>query len=530
MPMSGPRNRKSSRLPTIAALTVIVAGLAWLATRGPVRVTPASARRAALEGRAATGAKSTSDERDVMTIDVPAIASPATAAQNSKVDSAVAEPPRALRPAGDVASLPVPGNPLAIGPNGFRVQGSGAPMIGGALGGSGAQSSQPAAAPLQLALATSGGNHGDSRSDAQLTPGVGHEGWVLIAGGQGAGKLAVHKAELFDPAKVKFVEAPPMNTARSVAAAATLADGRTLIAGGADAKGHALASAEIYDPAANAFATTGALQIARAWPTATLISGCGCAADGKVLIAGGVSALAGGHSLTSAELYDSATGSFTATGAMLAARGAHSATLVASGPLAGDVLIAGGLGADGAPMTGAELYDPRTGSFSATGAMGVPRAHHTATALASGAAAGALGGEILITGGDTTAGETATSELFDPATGQFSAAATMASARAYHAAALMADGRVFIAGGENSADGNVLSAEIFVPAAGVFVPAGQMSSAQVGGSATVLADGRVLVAAGRSANADVYDPVARKFTITPPMLVTVADAAAVLLH
>jgi Galactose oxidase, central domain/Kelch motif len=76
--------------------------------------------------------------------------------------------------------------------------------------------------------------------------------------------------------------------------------------------------------------------------------------SGKVLVAGGIG---NDDDVRSAELYDPASGTWVATGSLGTARFAHTATLLPSGK----VLIAGGQNASGNSLTSAELYDPGFG-------------------------------------------------------------------------------------------------------------------------------------------------------------------------
>jgi len=358
-----------------------------------------------------------------------------------------------------------------------------------------------------------------------------HVGFVMLAGGQGKGKFALASVQLYDPVNAIFVGSSPMKQARTDHTATALPGGKILVVGGNDALGRSLLSAEVYDPASSTFSPTASkMTTARAEHSATLISGCNCPADGQVLIAGGT-LFSQGPTIRNAELYDPATGKFTATGAMKATRAMHTATLLTSGPLAGNVLIVGGISDESASNTAsAELYDPTTGQFTSTGAMSMPREGHSATWLDPSVVTGALGGKVLIAGGGEPRAPSNTAEVYNPQTGTFTPAGTMSTPRMLQAAMLLSNGQVLVAGGQSSETEFLTSAELFNPATASFSPTGKMINVQTAASATTLDNGLVLIAGGRSNPADLYDPAAGTFSATGKMVTEVAEASAALIR
>ena len=169
------------------------------------------------------------------------------------------------------------------------------------------------------------------------------------------------------------------------------------------------------------------MHIGRSMHTATLLQ------DGRVLIAGGGT---GREQVTNtAEIYDPRTKTFSLVGPMSKSRYKQTAVLLGNGT----VLVAGG--SDERDWRGAydsaEIFDPRSGKFTLlTGKMDSgrfklpPEAVHTA------------GGKTLIFGGAPGG------VLFDEANNRFvSVPGTSETERFYPTATALQDGRVLLAGG-----------------------------------------------------------------------------------
>ncbi|HEX8070773.1 MAG TPA: kelch repeat-containing protein [Pyrinomonadaceae bacterium] len=204
-----------------------------------------------------------------------------------------------------------------------------------------------------------------------------------------------------------------------------------------------------------------------------------------------------------------------AAGRMTTRRAAHTATLLADGR----VLLAGGMeraAGEEINTATAELFDPASGACRAAGRMQARRAGHTATLLTD--------GDVLLAGGFDEGVPLASAELYHPATDTFTPLAPMRARRSGHTATRLADGRVLLAGGHyNLSDVNA-DAELYDPATRSFGPAGVMTTPRVMHSATLLADGRVLLAGGSARfrsdvlpSAELYEPGANTYTPTAPM-------------
>jgi hypothetical protein len=242
--------------------------------------------------------------------------------------------------------------------------------------------------------------------------------------------------------------------------------------------------------------------------------------DGRFLVTGGATPPFFGVE-TSAEIFDPETRTFTLSGdTMDSPRWSHQQTTLADGR----VLITGGRTA-AAPIPGAvvlaeaELYDPATDSFSPTGSMSVPRRSHRDILLDD--------GRVLITGGtssiagDLTSVSLCTAEIYDPASGTFSAPIPMDDCRQSHNLVKLLDGRVLaIGGGEGPGlDNPLATVEVFDPATETFSFVGNMNSTRLTSVTTLLRDGKVLIAFAWDGidvtpNSEIYDPATNTFTPT----------------
>ena len=318
-------------------------------------------------------------------------------------------------------------------------------------------------------------------------------GTTLLAGGTDPAGAAVATTAVFDPTADSWATGPRLGAARQRHTTTRLSDGRVLAAGGQGGGSTPLASAEVLDPGAGRWTPTPTMIFARHGHAATRLN------NGRVLVTGGSGARAGQEdgALASAELYDPITGRWAATGAMTDARTGHQAVLLADGRVlvAGGALLTGGGRAD--PLAFCELYDPATGEWTPTGRLREARAGHQATLLPD--------HRVLVTGGDPVVAaegtldphSLASAELYDPETGTWSAGPPMpGGGRSGHRALALRSGAVLVSGGTGAPERTAGYRSVITYDAGTWTTFDGLRLGRTTHAAIELADGRVLVAAG----------------------------------
>jgi DNA-binding CsgD family transcriptional regulator len=254
-------------------------------------------------------------------------------------------------------------------------------------------------------------------------------------------------------------------------------------------------------PVSSSWKYTGSIHDPRVFFAATKLP------NGKVLVEGGINDHSPNAPLSSAELYNPATGTWSLIGSLNVARFAQTAILLHNGK----VLIFGAEDAKSNMTTMTELYDPVTSTWSLTGNMHYPRVASTGTLLEN--------GKVLVTGGfiDFQNDITATAELYDPISGIWSLTGSMLIPRAGHVAVLLHDGNVLVTGGGNTTASPLASTKLYHPVTGKWSSTGQMQIARLGASITLLDDGQVLVAGGDITSAELYNPQFGTWSLTGSM-------------
>lgn len=327
-------------------------------------------------------------------------------------------------------------------------------------------------------------------------------GKVLVVGGhadqKGGGWRLIGTTELYDPSTESWALTGALVEPRQgVRSLAVLANGKVLLAGEHDT----LTGAELYDPSTSEWKSTGRLGVGRGNHSTTLLS------DGRVLIAGGIDYYGPETPIfASAEIYDPATETWSATGPMASRRFKHAAVRLESG----EVLVIGGTAtepSDDRALSSVELYNPVTGTWKATGSLAQARENPSAALLRD--------GRVLVAGGVIGRfrdySSLASAEIYDPKTETWTATGAMLQDRVQFTVTLLLDGRVLAVGGSRPPHTALADAEFYDPASGTWSSAGRMKTGRWNHRAVLMPDGTVLVVGGctmmgQLASAEVFTP------------------------
>ena len=334
-------------------------------------------------------------------------------------------------------------------------------------------------------------------------------------------KVVIVSPVLFLPAlSIALAQSPTpfaltgsMTTARMGHSATLLNNGKVLIAGGfqnvpggqhCEGSLHwvggffldcvsRVSSAELYDPTTGTFSLTGNTTGLGLVHTATLLP------SGKVFINWG----------NSAELYDPSSGTFTpiegkvppGTGTVL-----NNGKVLITGPVidnTGRILITG------FPAT---LYDPGNGTFVSTG-------NYVASPGSLGEATLLPDGRVLVAGNLGCCYDSGQTEIYNPDSDTFSLTAPVfTQSNGSTVLMLLTNGKVLAVGGWDVNDDNATpnGAGLYDAAGGTFVTIENTTMPRQDYTATLLPNGAVFITGGdyASSSTEIYDPVAQGFLAT----------------
>lgn len=308
--------------------------------------------------------------------------------------------------------------------------------------------------------------------------------------------------DLYDPSTNSFTRVGNMIRGRRGHSAIRLQDGRVLAIGGryfnsSTGAEVSLSSVEIFDPSTETWSSTGSMSVAREGFFSALLP------NGKVLVAGGMRRAPGTTYLSSAEIYDPSTGTFTYTNSMPQTRGDPIGISLANGK----VLVAGGYSDASGHMKSAILFDPTTNTWTSLASQ-MSTVHYAGSANVL-----MNDGRVLIAGGWSPSTGVAVIEIFNPSNNTFTAAASLPSfsfGRGSPTGHLLDSGLVVFFGG-SSGIGNIAdTAVLYDPTSNTLTTeANTMRWWRYYHASAKLNDGRVLIIGGNSSNrtaADVYTP------------------------
>lgn len=268
------------------------------------------------------------------------------------------------------------------------------------------------------------------------------DGRVLVIGGYNGAEQWLSDAEVYDPSMDTWIVVPPLYSHGVWHTATLMKDGRVLVVGGTISAGYGSGTerVEVFEPKTMSWTEATSLDYKRSSHTAQLLL------DGRVLVAGGAGnndVPEGGDAL----LYDPPTNTWVTTSPMICPPLLAQSVRLQDGR----VLVAGGFVA-GEPVpkviTSAEIYDPVSDTWTAAAFLSEPRYAHALILLPD--------GQVLAVDGarewDSVWNErsfVSQLEIYDPNEDRWNSGGNLLRSGAFGAAALLSDGRIWVTGGQS---------------------------------------------------------------------------------
>ena len=310
---------------------------------------------------------------------------------------------------------------------------------------------------------------------------------IIIAGGfnsNGSNLNYLSSCEVFDPFTCTWNNTGSLNNARPNHKAVLLSNGMVLVVGGHAGGTNFLSSCELFNPNYGTWTITDDMSYKRENHTLTILN------SGEVLVSGGYYYDNNyiRHWLSSCEIYDTLTNTWSEINSMNNSRSIHTSSLLQNGK----VLVTGGEGGNSYELSSCEIFDPSTGNWTFTGSLNTPRFYHTATVLEN--------GKILVIGGWKD-NYLYSCEIYDPDTGVWSYTGSMNIARSRHTAVLLPSGGVLVSGGYN--DNSLSSCEVYDPISGNWSIDETMNINRYYHTATHLPNGKIIITGGTTNNEEL---------------------------
>jgi N-acetylneuraminic acid mutarotase len=167
-------------------------------------------------------------------------------------------------------------------------------------------------------------------------------------------------------------------------------------------------------------------------------------------------------------VYDPQMNTWTATGPMVNMRINGKSVRLSDGRVlvVGGINLVDSINSVRTPLTSAEIYDPVTNSWTAMGDLSQARVGHVLTLLQD--------GRVLVNGGAhdgdccwTSDSYASLIEIYDPQTGVWAPAGVLPQPGFYSAGVLLPNGRMWLSGGESGRYGSIFSAGTWLITPGI---------------------------------------------------------------